>query len=89
MAVPGRRGSVPTDLIVATRDAPLPWGSGFGTLRALPRNLRFSTPVLEPPGSDMMLGVCMDEWARGLVPQRASPIPVRTPTWSTYGRMSA
>ena len=31
MAVPGRRRSVPTDLIIAARDAPLPWGSGMLT----------------------------------------------------------
>ena len=65
MAVPGRRGSVPTDPVTWTRDVPLPWDSGSGTPRVLSRKLRFSTPVLEPPGSDMIIELCMDEWARG------------------------
>ena len=39
-------------LAVQTRDAPLPWGSGLGTLRVPSRKLRLNPPGFEPPGSD-------------------------------------
>ena len=61
MAVPGRRGSVPTDLNIEARDAPLPWGSGLGTLRVLPRKPRLNPPGFEPPGSDML---CVSAYGR-------------------------
>ena len=58
MAVPGRRRSVPTDLIIAARDAPLPWGSGLGTLRVLSRKPRLNPPGFESPGLLTCACVC-------------------------------
>ena len=43
------------------RDAPLPWGSGLGTLRVLPRKPRLNPPGFEPPGSDML---CVGAYGR-------------------------
>ena len=88
MAVPGRRRSVPTDLIIAARDAPLPWGSGLGTLRVLPRKLRLNPAGVEPPGSDMFVGTRMDEWDRQLAaPPRQ--LATRPRVRSAYEYMSA
>ena len=88
MAVPGRRGSVPTDLIIAARDAPLPWGSGLGTLRVPSRKLRLNPPGFEPPGSDMFVGTRMDEWDRQLAaPPRQ--LATRPRVKSAYEYMSA
>ena len=78
MAVPGRRRSVPTDLNIRARDAPLPWGSGLGTLRVLPRKPRLNPPGFESPG--LFVCVCVDAWARLVAAHpRGSAHPPSTP----------
>ena len=68
MAVPGRRELVPTSSVeLGLGHAPQPTRVS-GTPRVPSRDMRLNPPGFEPPGSDMIMGLCMDEWARGEVP---------------------
>ena len=81
MAVPGRRRSVPTDLNNGARDAPLPWGSGLGTLRVLSRKPRLNPPGFESPGLLTCVCACGRMGSAGRSASARLRTPVLAHTW--------